>query len=138
MTEPRGGTDHTMTDERSSEGSPSQSTAVRCHARRTNGEPCGNYAMRGSRVCHAHGGKAPAVRQAAGRRMAEAALARQVDQFLAAADAKRKALQPWTGELGPRPLWSWHSPDHLRRIAAEMRRTADELCDLAKQNKLGY
>jgi len=34
----------------------------RCLGHRRNGEPCGNYAMYGATVCHAHGGLAPQVR----------------------------------------------------------------------------
>lgn len=46
--------------------------AVRCRARRTNGEPCANYAMMGATVCHAHGGRAPQVRAKAVERVTEA------------------------------------------------------------------
>lgn len=44
----------------------------RCKARSSRtGQPCGNPPMRGAEVCHAHGGKAPQVRQAARRNLAE-------------------------------------------------------------------
>lgn len=33
----------------------------RCAGRRTNGEPCGAYAINGGTVCYAHGGRAPQV-----------------------------------------------------------------------------
>lgn len=46
--------------------------AVPCHAKRTNGEPCANYAMMGATVCHAHGGRAPQVRGKAVERVTEA------------------------------------------------------------------
>lgn len=36
-----------------------------CTARRRNGEPCLNYAIRGAKVCRLHGGSAPQVRAAA-------------------------------------------------------------------------
>lgn len=49
-----------------------QRQARRCSARRTDGKPCGAYAMRGADVCHAHGGAAPQVRQAAQNRVTEA------------------------------------------------------------------
>lgn len=45
--------------------------AKRCTAHRSNGQPCGNYAIRGGYVCMAHGGAAPQVRAAADRRFAE-------------------------------------------------------------------
>lgn len=133
----RGGTDNTMTGKSRTDtvtvDEPLRRPAVRCHARRTNGEPCGNFAMHGSRVCHAHGGKAPAVRNAAEKRMVEAALLQEVGRFIQEDRAKREALAPWSRELGLQPLWRWHSPNMLRRIATEMRSVADELCALAEQ-----
>ena len=116
--------------------------AVSCTAHRTNGESCGNYAMQGGRVCHAHGGRAPAVRRAAARRLAEAQvrrerraaeekLRREIRKTLVEAAAKREAVRPWSEELGPRALWDWHSPAQLRRVAAEMRLYASELTMLA-------
>lgn len=45
----------------------------KCRAHRTNGEPCGNYPMRGGTVCRKHGGGAPQVRKKAAERIAEAA-----------------------------------------------------------------
>lgn len=46
--------------------------ALRCRAKKTNGQPCGNWAMNGTTVCSSHGGKAPQVRAAAERRLREA------------------------------------------------------------------
>lgn len=43
----------------------------KCQGRRTNGEPCGNWPMRGALVCRKHGAGAPQVRAAAARRVAE-------------------------------------------------------------------
>lgn len=37
----------------------------RCSARKTNGDPCGHWAIRGGTVCAHHGGRAPQVRAAA-------------------------------------------------------------------------
>lgn len=37
----------------------------RCTAHKTNGDPCGNRAIRGGTVCRFHGGAAPQVRRAA-------------------------------------------------------------------------
>ncbi len=45
------------------------SQRIRCKARRTNGTPCGNYAMHGQLVCHAHGGKTPIAMEKAKARM---------------------------------------------------------------------
>lgn len=45
--------------------------ALRCRARRTNGQACAAYAINGGRVCSAHGGRAPQVKAAAQRRLLE-------------------------------------------------------------------
>lgn len=45
--------------------------ALRCHAHRSDGEPCGNYAIVGGTVCRMHGGAAAHVRAAADRRMVD-------------------------------------------------------------------
>ena len=46
--------------------------AVRCSARRGDGQPCRGYAIVGGSVCDAHGGRAGQVRAAAQRRVAQA------------------------------------------------------------------
>jgi hypothetical protein len=48
--------------------------ARQCSARRTNGEPCRNSAIRGGSVCARHGGSAPQVRAKANRRLIEMVL----------------------------------------------------------------
>ncbi|MDJ0393515.1 hypothetical protein QMK17_09240 [Rhodococcus sp. G-MC3] len=48
-----------------------ENPAVTCTARRTDGQPCGNYAVKGSTVCKNHGGFAPHTRLAASQRMVE-------------------------------------------------------------------
>lgn len=50
----------------------------RCRAHRSNGEPCKRPPIRGGTVCSSHGGRAPAVRAAAGRRLAEQEATREV------------------------------------------------------------
>ena len=47
--------------------------AVRCTARKRNGEPCKAMAARGANVCRVHGGSAPQVKAAAQRRLQNAA-----------------------------------------------------------------
>lgn len=46
--------------------------AVRCTARKQNGEPCKAMAARGANVCRVHGGSAPQVKAAAQRRIQNA------------------------------------------------------------------
>ena len=46
--------------------------AVRCTARKRNGEPCRAMAARGANVCRVHGGSAPQVKAAAKRRLEQA------------------------------------------------------------------
>lgn len=53
-------------------------TAKLCKARRSDGEPCKRPPIRGGRVCASHGGRAPAVRAAADRRLAEQEATREV------------------------------------------------------------
>ncbi len=43
----------------------------RCSARKTNGQPCTKWPIRGGSVCDTHGGSAPQVKRAARRRLAE-------------------------------------------------------------------
>ena len=46
-------------------------TRPKCRSRRTDGQPCGNWPIKGGVVCGAHGGKAPQVRAKARERAAE-------------------------------------------------------------------
>jgi hypothetical protein len=45
--------------------------ALKCKARRTSGEPCKGYAVKGALVCYAHGGASPRARNAAAMKLAE-------------------------------------------------------------------
>lgn len=45
--------------------------ALKCKGRKTNGDPCNNYAITGGLVCHAHGGRAKQVKAKAAQRVAE-------------------------------------------------------------------
>lgn len=44
---------------------------VRCHAHKTNGEPCPQWAMRGQKVCRTHGGASPQAQRRARMRVIE-------------------------------------------------------------------
>ena len=63
-----------------------------CSARRTNGEPCRNFAMNHSTICHAHGGRAAQVRRRADQRALQAAVERSVEHDLA---RHRERLAAW-------------------------------------------
>lgn len=54
----------------------------RCHVIKKNGEQCGRWAIKGGRVCGAHGGDTPAVRRAARRRLQREQLERKVVELL--------------------------------------------------------
>lgn len=58
--------------------------ARKCTARRSDGTPCGAYAIRGAEVCRAHGGSSPAVTAAAADRV----LDERANRALARLDAE--------------------------------------------------
>ena len=57
---------------------PAKRQAVKCGGRRTDGQPCGAYAVNGGRVCSAHGGRAPQVKAKAAERLAEQQIRREL------------------------------------------------------------
>lgn len=72
--------------------------ARKCKGTRTNGQPCGNWAMNGSTVCHSHGGRAPQVKAAAAARMAEERVERLLYRYQAEPTADPlEALQRLAG-----------------------------------------
>ena len=71
--------------------------AVRCRARRSDGNPCAGYAIVGGTVCRAHGGGAPQVRAAADRRRALARVEGQVVTLLD--ELEVEAVHPLDGLL---------------------------------------
>jgi hypothetical protein len=111
--------------------------AVPCAARRSNGEPCKNYAMLGGAVCHAHGGKAPQTRQAAQRRLIMAQAERAFARLQAVRQAREDALSPWAPEIRLERLMGQITPKEsarrLRRIATEMTKVARDLRAEAKR-----
>lgn len=66
--------------------------AVPCSAHRSDGEPCPNYAMAGSTVCHAHGGRAPQVRDSARVKLLEARAQQAVNDMID--DLHRQGFDP--------------------------------------------
>jgi hypothetical protein len=60
---------------------PYRSPSVRCSAKRTDGEPCGNRPARFSNVCRYHGANAPQVKSARLRREAEAEAAKAMAKY---------------------------------------------------------
>lgn len=91
----------------------------RCRAHRSDGAPCGAYAIVGATVCRAHGGAAPQVRRAAARRLAEAEAYRRLwveaPQFLARLAEEDRARREWVAEVlgdfdadDPRASCGWH------------------------------
>jgi len=51
---------------------PSNRHPRKCQARKTNGDPCGRWAIEGGTVCPSHGGRAPQVKAAAERQVEQA------------------------------------------------------------------
>ena len=66
--------------------------ALRCGARRSNGQPCRAYAITGGRVCHVHGGAAQQVRRMAMIRRVGGPLWPAVDRGL---DRQRRETLDW-------------------------------------------
>lgn len=63
---------------------------MKCTAKRSNGEPCSSWAIKGANVCRVHGGKAPAVQAKAAARVLEVKIGREL---------ARREIQPVTSPL---------------------------------------
>lgn len=77
--------------------------AVHCSATRTNGQPCGAYAIVGGRVCRAHGGAAPQVRDVANRRVLQAQITAGLIAGQRKASRRGDPLGGFDLRYGPRP-----------------------------------
>lgn len=77
--------------------------------------PCSNWPMRGGTVCHAHGGRAPQVRRAAERRLAEhAARASLADVVVDPIDNPLDKLAELAAE-------AWALKGHFADVVAQLR-----------------
>lgn len=124
--------------------------AVRCTARKQNGEPCRAMAARGATVCRVHGGSAPQVKAAAKRRIDQAAealvqrllgfaLDGDVPDAVALAAVKDALDRAGLGakqslELSPKPLAPWE--EMMMDFAATSRQRQEALEQLARRGDL--
>lgn len=130
--------------------------ALRCKARKRNGDPCGRYAVVGGTVCPSHGGNAPQVRAKAKQRVAEEKAAKAAEKYVAKAtplndpltallkvagevSALKDFLADRVAELDP-ARWSSSGPqgEQIRAIVAAYERALDRTARvLVDINRLG-
>lgn len=95
----------------------------RCTRIKLNGERCQLPPIKGAVVCGSHGGRAPQVRAAAARRVAEAKAAAAVERWSATGDMP-EVTDPY-GELmklaGMAAAWRDYAAAQVERIQEEMR-----------------
>lgn len=98
--------------------------------------------MYGARVCHAHGGRAPQVREAAKRRATEARVRSLFVRMMSQREVEQEAIAPWAAALGAEAHLSHVKPDEsarrLRAIATQMSRRATELRGIARDLEQGH
>lgn len=58
-----------------------ETSKPKCSGKRSNGEPCGKWPMKGQRVCRTHGGSSPQAKAAAERRIQTAKAEQAVATF---------------------------------------------------------
>lgn len=63
---------------------------MKCTAKKSSGDPCKNWAIKGAKVCKNHGGRAPQVKAKAGVRILETRIAGEL---------KRREITPVTSPL---------------------------------------
>lgn len=95
--------------------------ATKCTGRRSNGERCGAWAVRGTTVCVAHGGAAPQVRAKAAARLAEEKATRELGRLAAVAGPAEPVSDPLTAlsQLAGQVLrWKDLLADHVAELEA--------------------
>lgn len=78
---------------------------MKCKAKKTDGSPCKAWAIKGAEVCRVHGGRAPQVRAAAARNLAEAALTSALTKRLRDATPVNDPLGELRRLAGEAVLW---------------------------------
>lgn len=125
----------------------------KCAGRRTDGGPCGNYAINGGTVCHAHGGQGPQVKAKAAESVIEARLERlmyrhQAEPFGDPIEALQRLIgraMSWEAAIGERVneltalrFTDDHGAEQMRAEVAVLERAMDRcgklLVDIAKLN----
>lgn len=88
---------------------------MKCTARKSSGDPCKNWAIKGAKVCKNHGGRAPQVKAKAGVRILETRISGEL---------KRREITPVTSPLaalqevaGLSIAWMYAMQDELGKLA---------------------
>jgi hypothetical protein len=127
--------------------------ARKCAGKRTDGEPCGSYAINGGTVCSAHGAQAPQVKAKAAEAVIEARLERlmyrhQAEPFGDPIEALQRLIgraMSWEAAIGDRVneltairFTDEHGAEQIRAEVAVLERAMDRcgklLVDIAKLN----
>jgi len=101
-----------------------------CKAHKSNGDHCGAYAVNGALVCSVHGGRIPAVKEAARGRLMEAQAAKELARFSAAPPVRDpfSALLKLAGEA---VAWKGFCEDRVQALDS-LRYTSTMLLEQAR------
>lgn len=78
---------------------------MKCKAKKTDGSPCKAWAIKGGEVCRVHGGRAPQVKAAAARNLAEGEIAKALRRKLADATPVTDPLRELQRLAGEAVTW---------------------------------